>query len=74
MRNYHTKTHKPTKQYMAIIDGNTPIHFRQAGASDSTIHKDDERKQQYRHRHMTTGMIQQQRDFGRQNYYGIRKH
>ena len=35
----------------AIIDGKKTIHFGQAGASDYTIHKDEERKKRYLDRH-----------------------
>ena len=39
------------KKYMAIIDNKKTIHFGQAGASDYTKHKDDDRKKRYLQRH-----------------------
>ena len=45
------KSSNPKKKFVAVIDGNKSIHFGQAGASDYTIHKNDERKQLYIKRH-----------------------
>ena len=42
---------RPEKKYRAIIDDKKTIHFGQAGASDYTIHKDNERKENYIKRH-----------------------
>ena len=42
---------KPDQKYMAVIDDRKTIHFGAAGASDFTIHKDEERKQRYIDRH-----------------------
>ena len=36
---------------MAIIDDKKTIHFGQSGASDFTIHKDEDRKKRYIARH-----------------------
>ena len=42
---------KPDKKYMAIIDDKKTVHFGQAGASDMTQHKNEERKNRYIDRH-----------------------
>jgi L-rhamnose mutarotase len=42
---------KKDKKYDAIIDGKKTVSFGAAGASDYTIHKDDERKRLYLLRH-----------------------
>lgn len=39
------------KKYMAIVDNKKTIHFGQAGASDMTQHKNEERKNRYLARH-----------------------
>ena len=39
------------KKYDAVIDDKKTIPFGQRGASDYTIHKDDERKERYINRH-----------------------
>ena len=39
------------KKYMAIVDNKKTIHFGQAGASDMTQHKNEERKKKYIERH-----------------------
>ncbi len=44
-------SNKLDKKYMAIIDDTKTIHFGQKGASDYTIHHDDERKERYLQRH-----------------------
>ena len=44
-------SNKPDKKYMAIMDDKKTVHFGQSGASDFTIHKDDERKNRYIDRH-----------------------
>ena len=40
-------SNKPDKKYDAIIDGKKTISFGQAGASDFTKHKNEERKNRY---------------------------
>lgn len=42
---------KPQKKYVAIIDDKKHIYFGQAGASDMTQHKSEERKNRYIDRH-----------------------
>jgi hypothetical protein len=44
-------SNKPDKKYDAIIDGKKTISFGQAGASDFTKHKNEERKNRYIERH-----------------------
>ena len=44
-------SNKPDKKYDAIIDGKKTISFGQAGASDFTKHKNEERKHRYIDRH-----------------------
>ena len=44
-------SNKPDKKYDAIIDGKKTISFGQAGASDFTKHKNEERKNRYILRH-----------------------
>lgn len=41
----------PGKKFDAIIDNKKVVHFGQAGASDFTKHKDEERKNRYIDRH-----------------------
>ena len=45
------RSSKPDKKYMAIIDDKKTVHFGQAGASDMTQHKSEERKNRYIDRH-----------------------
>ena len=40
-------SHLQNKKYDAVIDDKKTIPFGQRGASDYTIHKDDERKERY---------------------------
>jgi len=42
---------KKDKKFTAVIDNKKQVHFGQKGASDYTIHKDDERKNRYLQRH-----------------------
>ena len=42
---------KPDKKFYIITNNNKRVYFGQAGASDYTIHKDDERKLRYIKRH-----------------------
>ena len=46
-----SKSNKKDKKLMAVIDGKKTIHFGQAGASDFTKHKDEDRKARYIDRH-----------------------
>ena len=48
---YPYKSDKPNKKYFIITKDNKKVYFGQAGASDFTIHKDEERKQRYINRH-----------------------
>jgi hypothetical protein len=41
----------PTKKFDAILDGKKVVSFGQRGASDFTIHKDEQRKNCYIQRH-----------------------
>ena len=41
------KSDKPNKKYYIIINDNKKVYFGQAGYSDFTIHKDEERKLRY---------------------------
>ena len=41
---YPYKSDKPNKKYYIITNDNKKVYFGQAGASDFTIHKDEERK------------------------------
>ena len=45
------KSTNSNKKFDAIIDGKKKISFGQAGASDYTKHKDDDRKDRYIDRH-----------------------
>ena len=45
-----TKSDKPEKKYMALVN-NKKVHFGAKGYSDFTKHKDEERKQRYINRH-----------------------
>ena len=51
----HTIEIKPSekkdKKYKAVIDGTKNVHFGQAGASDMTQHKNEDRKHAYIQRH-----------------------
>ena len=42
---------KPNKKFFIITNDNKKVYFGQAGASDYTINKDDERKLRYIKRH-----------------------
>jgi hypothetical protein len=46
-----SKSSKPDKKFKAVIDNNKTVHFGQAGASDMTQHKNEERKKRYIDRH-----------------------
>ena len=46
-----TPSTRKDKKFMAIIDDKKTIHFGQAGASDMTQHKNEERKNRYILRH-----------------------
>ena len=48
---YPYKSDKPNKKYYIITNNNKKVYFGQAGASDFTIHKDEERKLRYIKRH-----------------------
>jgi hypothetical protein len=50
-------SNKPDKKYDAIIDGKKTISFGQAGASDFTKHKNEERKNRYIDRHKKLSLI-----------------
>ena len=45
------KSTNSNKKFDAVIDGKKKISFGQAGASDYTKHKDDDRKNRYVDRH-----------------------
>ena len=45
------KSSKADKKYEAVIDGRKTVPFGAKGYSDSTLHKDPERKQRYTQRH-----------------------
>ena len=45
------KSSKENKKLDAIIDGKKTVSFGQKGASDYTIHQDDNRKDRYINRH-----------------------
>ena len=45
------KSDKKDKKYDAVIDGKKTVSFGQAGASDFTKHKNEERKERYIARH-----------------------
>jgi hypothetical protein len=52
MLKYHPyKSDKPNKKYYIITSNDKKVYFGQAGASDFTIHKDEQRKQRYINRH-----------------------
>lgn len=46
-----SKSDKPDKKFKAVIDNKKTVHFGQAGASDFTKHKDEDRKRAYTQRH-----------------------
>ena len=46
-----SKSNKPDKKFKATINNTKTVHFGQAGASDYTKHKNDERKMKYIQRH-----------------------
>ena len=45
------KSSNPRKKYDAVIDGKKTVSFGQSGASDFTLHRDNERKERYLDRH-----------------------
>ena len=49
-----SKSNRSDKKLKAVIDGNKTVHFGQAGASDFTKHKDEERTYRYIKRHSNT--------------------
>jgi len=53
LKYYPYVSDKPNKKYYIITNDNKKIYFGQAGASDYTIHKDDERKLRYIKRHQS---------------------
>jgi hypothetical protein len=42
---------RPGKKFQAVINNTKTIHFGSKGASDFTLHKNNERKQKYEDRH-----------------------
>ena len=42
---------RPDKKFQAVINNKKTIHFGSKGASDFTLHKDNERKRKYEGRH-----------------------
>lgn len=48
---YPYKSDRPDKKYYIITSTERKVYFGQAGASDYTIHKDDDRKKLYEQRH-----------------------
>lgn len=44
-------SNKKGKKYDAVVDGKKTVSFGQSGASDFTIHKDEDRKDRYITRH-----------------------
>jgi len=48
---YPYKSDKPDKKYYIITKSEKKIYFGQAGASDMTQHKDEDRKNRYIKRH-----------------------
>ena len=66
-------SHLQNKKYDAVIDDKKTIPFGQRGASDYTIHKDDERKKDISIdiRKMKIGIIFIQQVFGADGSYGI---
>jgi hypothetical protein len=51
LKYYPYKSNKPDKKYYIITNDNKKVYFGQAGASDMSIHKDEQRKQRYIKRH-----------------------
>ena len=51
MKYYLSKSSRKDKKFMIKSIGGITIHFGQAGASDYTIHKDEDRKKRYILRH-----------------------
>ena len=51
LKYYPYKSDKPGKKYYIITNDNKKVYFGQAGASDMSIHKDEQRKQRYIKRH-----------------------
>jgi hypothetical protein len=52
---YPYKSDKPEKKYFIITSSGKKVYFGQAGASDFTIHKDEDRKNRYIKRHSGMG-------------------
>jgi hypothetical protein len=48
---YPYKSDKPNKKYYIITNANKKVYFGQSSASDSTLHKNEKRKQVYINRH-----------------------
>ena len=51
LKYYPYKSNKPDKKYYIITNDNKKVYFGQASASYFTIHKDEQRRQQYINRH-----------------------
>ena len=51
LKYYPYKSDKPEKKYYIITESGKKIYFGQAGASDMTQHKSEERKMRYTNRH-----------------------
>ena len=51
MKYYPYKSDKPGKKYYIITNDNKKVYFGQAGASDMSIHKNENRKNLYINRH-----------------------
>ena len=59
---YISESTRPDKTWMAQAEGHRTVHFRQRGASDFTIHRDEALRQAYIARHgkeswATTGVM-----------------
>ena len=46
-----SKSDRKDKKYKAVVNGSKTIHFGAKGYEDYTMHKDNERKQNYINRH-----------------------
>jgi hypothetical protein len=51
LKHYPYKNDKPGKKYYIITESNKKVYFGAAGMSDFTVHKDEQRRQQYINRH-----------------------
>jgi hypothetical protein len=51
LKYYPYKSDKPEKKYYIITESGKKVYFGQAGASDFTQHKSEERKMRYINRH-----------------------